>query len=80
MVYKSQKALSETAIDQAHEQNNAQVKGCGGASSLTENSSAFRHCMTAGPEVGQMLCEFEEKFNLNHCKTTLHPHEQKKLC
>ncbi len=75
VVYKSQKALSGIAIHQAHEQSNAQVKGSGGAVGLIENPSAFQRWMVAGPEVAQILCEFEENFNLHHCKVDLHHHE-----
>ena len=41
-VNKSSKRFAANAIDQAHEQNNAIVKGDGGAVGLTENSSALR--------------------------------------
>ena len=41
-VNKSSKRFAAIAIDQAHEQNNAIVKGDGGAVGLTENSSALR--------------------------------------
>ena len=36
------KVFSGIAIDQAHEQNNASVKGDGGAVGLTENLAALR--------------------------------------
>ena len=42
VVHKSGRAFSSIAIDQAHEQNNAVIKGDGGAVGLTENSSALR--------------------------------------
>ncbi len=37
-------------IDQAHEQNNGVVKGSDGAVGLTQNPSAFRKWLLAGPE------------------------------
>ena len=40
-VRKSTRPYSVIAIDHAHEQNNAIVKGDGGAISLTENGSAL---------------------------------------
>ena len=43
---KTPKRFSAIAIDQAHEQNNAMVKGDGGAVGLTENPNAFI-CMDA---------------------------------
>ena len=47
------------AIDQAHEQNNAMVKGDGGAVGLTENPSALRRWMISGPEIARIVNEFE---------------------
>ncbi len=47
------------ATDQAHEQNNACVKGDGGAVGLTENPAALRRWMIAGPEVVRVISEFE---------------------
>lgn len=43
--------FSALAIDHAHEQNNASVKGDGGAVGLTENPSALRRWMVSGPEM-----------------------------
>lgn len=55
-------------IDQAHEQNNELVKGSGGTVGLTDNPSAFRKWMIAGPEQARLLKEFEKKFmsNVHH--------------
>ena len=50
VVQKSTNRFSSIPIDQAHEQNNALVKGSGGVVGLTENPSAFRKWMTVGPE------------------------------
>lgn len=47
-VKKSKHAFSAIAIDHAHEQNNASVKGDGGAVGLTENPSALRRWMVSG--------------------------------
>ena len=49
-------------IDQTHKQNNAIVKGSGGAVGLTQNPSAFRKWLLAGPEQAQLIQEFEEQF------------------
>jgi len=49
-------------IHQCHEQNNELVKGSGGAVGLTENPSAFRKWMMAGPEQAKLLKEFECEF------------------
>lgn len=52
-VQKTKRVFSAIPIDQAHEQNknNACVKGDGGAVGLTDNPSALRRWMIAGPEV-----------------------------
>lgn len=41
--------FSAITFDHAHEQNNAYVKGDGGAVGLTENPEALRRWMLAGP-------------------------------
>ena len=51
------------ALDHAHEQVNAIVKGEGGAVGLTENPAALRRWMVAGPELARMVEEFEEVFS-----------------
>lgn len=57
-VSKTQKAFSSMAIDQAHEQNNAVIKGDGGAVGLTEDQSALRRWMVAGPEISRLVDEY----------------------
>ena len=68
-VNKSSKRFSAIAIDQAHEQNNAIVKGDGGAVGLTENPSAL------GPEIARVVNEFENEMKVassNDVKTDHH--------
>ncbi len=60
VIYKTTNSMSTIAIDQAHEHNNGQVKGSGGAVGLTENPSVLRRWMVAGPEFARMLQEFED--------------------
>lgn len=60
-VQKTKRVFSAIPIDQAHEQNNACVKGDGGAVGLTDNPGALRRWMVAGPEVARVIGEFEEK-------------------
>ena len=60
-VNKSSNRFSAVAIDQAHEQNNAIVKGGGGAVGLTENLSALRRWMVSGPEIARIVNEFEDE-------------------
>ena len=42
IVQKTRMVFSSIPIDQAHEQNNALIKGDGGAVGLTDNPSALR--------------------------------------
>ena len=62
VVQKTKNRFSCIPIDQAHKQNNKLVKGSGGAVGLTENPSAFRRWMVAGPEQARLLVEFESQF------------------
>ena len=62
VVQKTHNHFSAMPIDQAHEQNNAIVKGSGGAVGLTENPSAFKKWMVAGPEQARLTTEFEEQY------------------
>ena len=59
VVNKTSKNFSSIPIDHAHEQNNALVKGEGGAVGLTENPSALRRWMVSGPEMARIINEFE---------------------
>ena len=59
-------------LDQAHEQNNACVKGDGGAVGLTDNPSALRHWMVTGREVARVIMEFEV--------ANMHPNASEKTC
>ena len=54
-VKKTTHAFSAMAIDQAHEQSNASVKGDGGAVGLTENPAALRRWMVSGPEMARLI-------------------------
>lgn len=56
---KSKRSFSAIALDQAHEQCNARVKGDGGAVGLTNSLSALRRWVFAGPEIARMVEEFE---------------------
>ena len=62
VVSKTTNRFSSIPIDQAHEQNNDLVKGSGGAVGLTENPSAFKKWMIAGPEQARLLKEFEQQY------------------
>ena len=58
VVRKSTRCFSRIPIDQAHEQNNAMVKGSGGAVGLTENPIAQRLRMVSDPEEARLVNEF----------------------
>ena len=58
-VQKTKRIFSSIATDQAHEQNNACIKGDGGAVGLLDNPSALQRWMVAGPEVARVIGEFE---------------------
>ena len=60
VVNKTSHAFSSIAIDQAHEQHNAIVKGEGGAIGLTQNMSQLTRWMVGGPEEARVINEFEE--------------------
>lgn len=77
VVKKTRHAFSAIAIDQAHEQNNACVKGDGGAIGLTENPAALRRWMISGPEMARLLGEFESSMEKRR-DTDLRHHEEKK--
>lgn len=59
VVQKTSRRFSSIAVDQAHEQNNALVKGDGGAVGLLENPAALRRWMISGPEIARIIAEFE---------------------
>ena len=58
-VKKTTHSFSAIALDHAHEQNNASVKGDGGAVELTENPTALQRWMVSGPEMARVIREFE---------------------
>ena len=63
-------------IDQAHEQNNACVKGDGGAVGVTKNPSALQRWMIAGPEVARVIGEFEKSAIPENRSVDTHHHDQ----
>ena len=73
---KTKRVFSAIPIDQAHEQNNACVKGDGGAVGLTDNPSALRRWMIAGPEVARVIGEFENSDVRGSRRVDTHHHDQ----
>ena len=75
VVHKSPRVFSSIAMDHAHEQANASVKGDGGAVCLTESPGALLRWSVAGPELARMMQEFEEAIPSVTKEDTRH-HEQ----
>ncbi len=59
VVHKTHRECSGLAIDQAHEQANAVVKGDGGAIGITEDPSALRRWIVSGPVVSRLVSQYE---------------------
>ena len=76
MMKKTDRPFSAMAIDQAHEQNNATVKGDGGAVGLTENPIALKRWMLCGPEMARVTAEFESSFGREHGSDSEKHHDQ----
>ena len=66
VVHKSTRPFSAIAIENAHEQNNAVVKGDGGAIGLTQNPRALLRWMVAGSEIAWTIDGFETACLDNH--------------
>ena len=75
-VKKTTHAFSAIALDQAHGQNNAWVKGGGGAVGLTENPAALRRWMVSGPEMARVITEYQGTAAKRMKKPELKHHEQ----
>ena len=75
-VRKSRREFSGMAIDQAHEQQNAVIKGDGGAIGLTEDPVALRRWMVAGPEVSRLVARYETVSGVKDDKNDSRHHEQ----
>ena len=74
-IQKGQRFVLAIDIDHAHEQNNAYIKGEGGAVGLTENPEAPCRWMLAGPEITRIIGEFEDQLTTEDTNET-HHHEQ----
>ena len=76
VVHKSCMEFSALALDQAHEQANALIKGDGGAIGVTEDPSALRRWMVAGPEVSYLVAEYEVLSGAKDATTSTTHHER----
>ena len=77
VVHKSGQEYSAMSIDQAHEQTNAVIKGVGGAIGLTEDPSALRRWMVAGPEVSHWVSQYEAASKAKDVTEGTDHHEQR---
>ena len=59
LLQKKSNRFSIIPLDQAHKEENAKVKGKGGAVGLTENPTALKRWMIAEPEFARLITEFE---------------------
>ena len=76
VVHKSMTEFSGLAIDQAHEQANAVIKGDGGAIGITEDASALRRWMVAGPEVSRLVGQYELASQVKLAREDVRHHEE----
>ena len=65
-MHKSPRPFTAIAIDHAHEQTNAVVKGDGGAIGLTQNPRALLRWIVAEPEIARTIDGFETECMDNH--------------
>ena len=75
-VRKSMHKFSSISLDHAHEQENAKVKGDGGASGLFQDEKALHRWMVGGPELSRLVQEFEIVSESAPAKTCTGQHEQ----
>ena len=75
---KTTRALYDTSIDQAHGQNNATVKGDGGAVGLTENPAALRRWIVSGLDMSRVIRVFQASAEKKTHRTGIRHHEQTK--
>ena len=64
---KSHKRFSFIALDQIHEQENIKVKHAGGAIDILDKENALRRWMLAGPELSNILEDFEGQVEKRFC-------------
>ena len=77
VLQKTENPFSAMALGQGHEQNNATIKGVGGAIGLLSNDmdSAFRRWEVAGPDVCRLIAEYEDVYGLNTEEVRTKHHE-----
>ena len=65
VVHKTNRHFSAFALNQAYKQANATIKADGGAIGLTEDPSALRRWMVAGPEVSRLVSLYDIEAQTN---------------
>ena len=75
VVFKSKRPFSAMAIDQAHEHANAVIKSDCGAIGITEDVSALRRWMVAGPEVSRLVVEYESLTGAKDANESVRHHD-----
>ncbi|ELU07992.1 hypothetical protein CAPTEDRAFT_216620 [Capitella teleta] len=78
VVQKTRRRFSAIALDHCHEQNNAVIKGSGGAVGLTENPSALKRWIVAGPEITRLITEFEDGERGDQDAQAAQPHHEQR--
>ncbi len=70
---KTNRQFSQIGLDQVHEQNNAVIKGSGGATDLLNkvDESALLRWEVCNPELARLLLEFEDAMDCNAQVETL---------
>ena len=74
-IKKTSRPFSRMALNEGHEQNNACVKGDGGAIGLTENPAALLRWMVAGPELARIVWELLSLLDKKEADSHQYHHE-----
>ena len=75
-VQKTKNRFSLMAMDQAHEQLNAKIKGNGGAVGLFDNKNSLNRWMTAGPVISDIIDEFLVSCGLTESESIVGLHHE----
>ena len=71
----NQTEFSGIALDQPHDHNNAIVKADGGAIGITENPSALLRWITSGPQICQLIKDFDSTTMSSSSVKNKHHHD-----
>jgi len=79
-IQKTSRQFSAIPVDQTHKQNNAAIKGDGGAVGLTDNPTALRRWTMAGSEIARLIGEFEDKPDFRNTPPDTRHHASQQVC